>query len=90
MVFLVFLVTPSVIAFIDDSIDVSFFYASSGEEEDKGLDKNKDLEVLFSELKMSETDFVSSKTENITWYFFKNYQKPHLNLISPPPEIHIL
>ena len=90
LIFLVFTVTPSVIAIVDDSIDISFFYASSGEGEDKGLEKNNDLEVLFSELKMGETDFVSKKTENRTWYFFKNYQKPHLNLLSPPPEIHIL
>ena len=90
IIFLLFLVAPTVIVMVDDSVDISFFFTSSGEEEDKGVEKNKDLEVLFSESKMNETDFVLNKTENNTWYFSKNYPKPHLNLISPPPEIHIL
>ena len=90
IIFMVFISVPAVIVIIDDTIDVSFFYTSAGEEEDKGLEKNKDLEVMFLDLDINDADFVSNDKENNTSYIFKKYQKPHLNLISPPPELHIL
>lgn len=87
--FLLFLTAPTVIVMIDDSIDISSFYASS-EEEEKGSEKNKEKELLFFELDTTDLDFASSEVENNLGYYFKNYPKPHLNLISPPPEFHIL
>lgn len=87
--FLLFLTAPTIILMVDDSVDVSFFYASS-EEEEKGSEKNKELELLFFELNSTDLDFASSEVENNLGYYFKNYPKPHLNLISPPPELHIL
>ncbi|GAA3593759.1 hypothetical protein GCM10022396_08630 [Flavivirga amylovorans] len=84
-----FLSAPTVITIVDDSIDVSFFFASS-EEEEKGGKKDKDVEILVFDLNMSELDFVSNESENDLEYYFKNYPKPHLNLISPPPQLHIL
>ncbi|MDO5987024.1 hypothetical protein Q4Q39_06340 [Flavivirga amylovorans] len=89
IIFLVFLSAPTVITIVDDSIDVSFFFASS-EEEEKGGKKDKDVEILVFDLNMSELDFVSNESENDLEYYFKNYPKPHLNLISPPPQLHIL
>ncbi len=88
-IFLVFLIAPTIITMVDDSIDVSIFYASS-EEEEKGNEKNKDIEILFFEFNTSDADFISNKSKNDLEYCFKNYPKPHLNLISPPPEFHIL
>lgn len=87
--FLLFLTAPTVVLLIDDSIDVSSFYASS-EEEEKGSEKNKEKELLFFDLDSTDLDFASSEVENNLGYFFKNYPKPHLNLIFPPPEFHIL
>jgi len=88
---MLFIAAPTVIVIIDDTVDVSFFYTSAGEEEDKGLEKNKDVEVMFLDLDLNEADFASNAIENKTCYFFKKYQKPHLNLISPPPRIqHII
>lgn len=89
VIFLVFLTAPTIITMVDDSIDVSFFFVSS-EEEEKGGKKDKDVEVLVFDLNVSEADFASNKTENNLEYYFKNYAKPHLNLISPPPQLHIL
>ena len=88
-IFLTFLIAPTIIAAVDDSIDVSIFYASS-EEEEKGSEKNKDIEVLFFEFNASEIDFASNESKNNLEYCFKKYPKPHLNLIFPPPELHIL
>ena len=89
IIFLVFLTVPTVIALTDDSIDISAFYASS-EEEEKGVEKNKDLEIQDFQIQNSEISLGSAKTENDLSYFFKTYPKPHLNLISPPPELSIL
>jgi len=89
VIFLVFLVAPTVITLVDDSADVSMFFANS-EEEEKGSEKDKEVEVLFFELHNNEIDLVSSNQESNLEYFFKKYPKPHLNLILPPPDQIIL
>ncbi len=89
VIFLLYVAAPTIIYIIDDSVDVSVFYTSS-EEEEKGHEKNKDTEVLFLESIDNDFVFDSKKTNNNLGYYFKNYPKPHLNLISPPPESHIL
>lgn len=74
---------PSVVAIIEDSVDTSMFYSIS-EEEESGKFKNvvspfflKDQDALSSFFLNNQTCFA---------YHFKRYAKPHLNLISPPPE----
>lgn len=89
LIFMITLIAPSVIIVIDNDADISFFYDTT-EEEEKGNEKHKDLEVLFSEFNENEAYFVSNETEGNLRYYFKKYLKPHLNLISPPPEQHIL
>lgn len=86
---MVFLTVPTVIALVDDSIDISVFYTSSKEEE-KGSEKDHEIELLFFELNNPELCFISSEVENNTAYYLKNYPTPHLNLISPPPQFCIL
>ena len=87
--FLFFVSAPTVIMMVDDSIDVSVFYTSS-EEEEKGQEKNKDKELLLYDFSKALSDLDLNETENNLVYFFKKYPKPHLNLIFPPPELHIL
>ena len=89
VIFLLFIVTPTVIIMVDDSIDVSMVFSSS-EEEEKGNEKHLDIEILFSKLKTNESDFVIAISKDNLGYYYKQYPKPHLNLISPPPEQHIL
>ena len=86
--FLLFLIAPTAILILDDTADVSFFYASSEEEEtgNEGSEKNKEVELLSFELLSTDIEFIPSEVENNLFYFFKNYSKPHLNLISPPPD----
>lgn len=88
IIFLVLITAPSIIVLVDDSADISIFYESS-EEEEKGNEKNKEIEVFISELNQNEFNLDSSKLRNKKGYCFKNYPKPHLNLIFPPPE-HII
>jgi len=77
---------PSVMVFMEDSIDVSVFFDVSEEEEEKSSEKNKELESFFAENNLSLDDFLIQDKTKITRYYFKKYPKPHLNLIFPPPE----
>lgn len=80
---LLLVVAPTIIMAVDDSIDVSFIYSISEEEENKS---NKEFEKFVVEIKSDSEDFLDfSKTNNLE-YRLKTYSKPLLNLISPPPE----
>ena len=85
--FLGLIATPSVIVILDDSIDTSIFYSIT-EEEESGKAKN-----ILSPFSLHTNDVSSDFLPRINRFFsyrFNNYPKPHLNLISPPPEFHIL
>ncbi|WP_290699020.1 hypothetical protein [Lacinutrix sp.] len=78
---------PSVLVLVDDSIDVSFLFdASEEEEEEKGKEKNKELEVFVIDTTLEAERFFASESQDNLEYTFKNYPKPHLNLLFPPPE----
>ncbi|TYA74345.1 hypothetical protein [Seonamhaeicola marinus] len=86
VVFVAFLTAPTILTIIDNDIDVSVFYASP-EEEEKGNEKNKDYEKLFFETPLTESTFAQKETEDHLEYVYKNYPKPHLNFIAPPPDL---
>jgi len=86
VIFMSLIVAPSVIAAIDDSIDTSIVYSLTEEEEHS---KTK-IVITFS---LHHHDALSDFNLNPYEFFsyqFKNYSKPHLNLISPPPDQIIL
>ena len=85
VLFVAIISAPSIVVFADDSIDVSILYSLSEEEEE-----TKNLKIIVSD-NNEETNFlnVSLKFQN-SRYHFKNYPKPHLNLISPPPDHNVL
>ncbi|PKQ44986.1 hypothetical protein [Confluentibacter flavum] len=86
VIFMALIIGPSIIATLDDSIDTSIFYSLAEEEENC---KSK-IVVTFSLYNNdSLSDFTLNHYEFFT-YQFKNYSKPHLNLISPPPDKNIL
>jgi hypothetical protein len=73
---------PSIIMALDDSVDVSIFYSLSEEEEEE----NESFKLVFSGNEV-DIDYLGDSLKNYNLgYFFKNYSKPHLNLISPPPD----
>jgi hypothetical protein len=74
---------------VDDTVDISFFYSLS-EEEERGHQTIKNLEIISSDFNHSDLLFSSKLNSNTIGYNFKKYPKPHLNLISPPPERIIL
>ena len=83
--FLIFLSAPTVISFIDEGVDISVFF-SLAEEEENGSCKVKPVKDIILEHQINE-DFVSLK-EKVAFlsYYLKNYSKPHINLVSPPPK----
>ena len=91
VLFMGILLAPSILVTIDDSVDVSVFYSLSDEDEEgKGKETNKNLEIICPLINHSELDLASIDSKNNSGYYFKKYPKPHLNLIFPPPELHIL
>ncbi|WP_298493022.1 hypothetical protein [uncultured Algibacter sp.] len=87
--FVLFLTAPTIILIIDNTTDISSFYISS-EEEEKGHEKSKDKDLIFYDFLNSTSVFNLTEKESYLEYFFKNYPKPHLNLIFPPPDSYIL
>ncbi|MGE5943403.1 MAG: hypothetical protein ACM31G_03585 [Flavobacteriales bacterium] len=80
------IIAPSIIVALDDSIDTSIFYSITEEEENC---KSKIVPHFPLENHDVLNDF-SLKAHQFFSYQFKNYSKPHLNLISPPPDQIIL
>lgn len=86
ILFMVIITVPSIISVIDDSIDVSVFYDLSEEEDEIESEHVKTLE-LFSGVKNESICFLETTEIEYLGLDFRNYPKPYLNLISPPPEL---
>lgn len=84
--FMALITAPSVIIALDDSFDTSIFYSINEEEEHS---KSKNLVSPFSLQNHDGLSYFTLNPHRFFSYRFKNYPKPHLNLISPPPE-HII
>ena len=87
LLFSALILAPTVIIVLDDSIDASIFYSITEEEE---TGKVKNVVSPFSLITSDVTTHFKLKNQQFYGYRFKSYPKPHLNLISPPPEYIIL
>lgn len=87
ILFMALIVTPTVIIALDDSFDTSIFFSITEEEENS---KAKNVISPFSVVSSEAVTNFSLKNYQIFSFRFKTYPKPHLNLISPPPEQIIL
>lgn len=85
--FMALIMAPTVIVALDESIDTSIFYSIT-EEEENG--KVKSVVSPFSLVSSETVSRFNLKSFQVFSYKFKTYPKPHLNLISPPPEHFIL
>lgn len=81
MLFMVVIAAPTIITTFDASTDVSIFYSLSEEEESE----NSNF-VFENPIQVSEILFEAPTNDNRVAYYFKNYSKPTLSLISSPPE----
>ena len=81
ILFMALISAPTIILSFDDSVDVSSFYSLNEEEE------NENLKLVFEDFSEdTEALFVGLTDGHFIGYTFKTYPKPHLNLVSPPPE----
>ncbi len=83
ILFLALITAPSIIVAMDDSVDVSVFYSLSEEEETKNLN----LVIVSQSIEDAYLDNLNN-TKHLG-YHYKIYPKPHLNLVSPPPEFNL-
>lgn len=72
------------ITLVNDCADVSYFFSVSEEE------KGGNVKVFINVDSFYQSDIAFSEKGNAQGYYSKNYPKPHLNIISPPPDLHIL
>ncbi|SNR53044.1 hypothetical protein [Lutibacter flavus] len=83
ILFLGIISAPSIIVSIDDSIDISVLYNISEEEEE-----TNNLKLVVSEIDDDTDSYpITFKNQSLGFYF-KKHPKPHVNLISPPPEFN--
>jgi hypothetical protein len=83
--FMGIITAPTIISSMDDTVDISSFYGIGEEEE------SESFKLLFENTsEVSENSFIIDTDAHLVAYTYKKYPKPHLNLISPPPEGHIL
>lgn len=87
--FLFFIISPAILLIVDDKMDTSIFFSIS-EEEEKSNEKDLDIEILLSSIDSNYQHLVFILSENNLDYLCKNYPKPLLNIISPPPELNVL
>ena len=86
VIFIGFIIAPSVVSLIDSDVDISYFMNIT-EEEIKELKTSKEGKVNIDELSKLYTSFFSINFLNKTSFFIKGYSKVYLNLLSPPPKL---
>jgi hypothetical protein len=84
ILFTLIISAPTIIVSCDDSADISAFFGMNEEEE------QEDIKLLFDQKleELEDLSIDSSKAKYIG-YTTNKYHKPHLNLISPPPEKYL-
>lgn len=81
VIFMALVAAPTIILSFDNTVDVSSFYGISEEEE------HQPVKLVFDSSNEDSNAFLFSRKSTYSiGYPFKTYSKPHLNLISPPPE----
>ncbi|WP_243473595.1 hypothetical protein [Winogradskyella sp. MH6] len=84
ILFTLIISAPTIIVSCDDSADISSFFGMNEEEE------QEDIKLLFDQNIEELEDFsLDTSIVELIWYTSNKYHKPHLNLISPPPEKHL-
>jgi hypothetical protein len=84
ILFLTFIIAPTVISLVDSSVDISFIYSNSEEESsNKQVEKVK---IILSPFNINNLVFSSTIKVSALAHTNKNYTKPYLNLVFPPPE----
>ena len=84
IIFLSFIIAPTIITMVDNSIDISFVYSNSEEESNNKIGEKE--KIVFSSIRVDDFAFSSTKKVSALTHSNKNYTKPYLNMVFPPPE----
>ena len=84
--FTLFIMAPTIVSVIEKSCDVSIFY-SVNEEEDKGNETLKNLELKLSDTAKVTISFFELEKEKSYHSYIKNYTQLDLECTSLPPEL---
>ncbi|RSK41642.1 hypothetical protein [Mangrovimonas spongiae] len=90
IIFMMFLVAPTVISVIEDTYDLTIFYSVNEEENKEQNEVQKNLEVKYLENLGFSSVFWDNDENNSFSYYLKNYSPLVLECVSPPPEQNIL
>ena len=84
-VFLSFIVGPTVVALIDDSVDISFAFTANEEE-----NSSKNLVSFEYTNQENSTNYrgimLLSEQRNNAYSYYANYHQVFLDVLSPPPK----
>ena len=81
----VVVVSPMLVTVVDNTVEVGLFETSEEEKDTRGESKVEIEKLLTNNsLRVFSSEMMNSRS--YLGYFYKAYPKPHLNLISPPPE----
>lgn len=86
ILFLGFIAAPTIIHSVDDTIDISFFYSIT-EEEERGHQTFKIFEVKLSETEKFCLSLFELEKERSYASYVKNYIPYAIECVSPPPKL---
>ena len=84
IVFLLFIIAPTVITMVDRTVDISIIYSNS--EEESSSKQAENVKIILLPLKINDFIFSSTIKVNASIFTNNNYTKPYLNMVFPPPE----
>ena len=88
LLFSISLITPTVITFVDDTQDIAFFLDMNEEEEKKGKESSKDLEIkiTYDDANIYFLLKGIQKRKNLA-FKAKKYASQFLKIDTPPPKL---
>ncbi len=88
-IFIVSTSIPTIISLVDTNTDISFLI-DVNEEENTEKELSKDSETKIVHIRTTKLFHYGLELSDLTSFYLKNYARPYLNLVSPPPEQHIV
>lgn len=83
--FLVITILPSLSILIDEKVDV-IQWVDSADDDEKTQEKNFEKDIVISNPFIEAPFYSASEDSYILAFQNFKYSKPHLNIVSPPPE----
>ena len=88
-IFMLSVTVPAVVSLLDGNIDITFLI-DINEEESKEKESSKDSETKIVDISAANISLYGLELFGLMDFYLKNYSKPYLNLLSPPPENNIV